>query len=270
MKTKRLPASAKSAPDDASPVANLVGRIRLDPSSSKPYYLQLCEQLQGLIDTGKLPSGQNLPAERVLAEMLDVSRATVKRCYDALRESQTLSTHGRGGTVVRATPRLAPELRQLKGFTQEMRELGMTPSSQLLERAIVQDRTMASVFNRPSTASFLKLVRLRLADGCPMSREVAWYDLSLAPALAEWDTNGSVYAFLKEGCGIHLGDADQSIEAVMSSPEEARVFGFSQPGPCLLMKRHTYSTHRQLVEYVEGTFRGDAYAYRFKMQNDRA
>lgn len=268
MKTKRPVSPAVLGA--SSPVADLVGRIRLDPASSRPYYLQLCEQLQGLIDTGKLPSGQNLPAERVLAEMLDVSRATVKRCYDALRESQALSTHGRGGTVVRATPRLAPELRQLKGFTQEMRELGMTPSSQLLERAVVQDRTMASVFNRPSTASFLKLVRLRLADDCPMSREVAWYDLSLAPALVDWDTNGSVYAFLKESCGIHLGDADQSIEAVMSSAEEARVFGFSQPGPCLLMKRHTYSTHRQLVEYVEGTFRGDAYAYRLKMQNDRA
>ncbi|MBI5333600.1 MAG: GntR family transcriptional regulator [Burkholderiales bacterium] len=271
----RSSTTAGAAPGDAAqppatPLADLVAGIRLDAASSRPYYLQLCEQLQALIDSGRLPSGQNLPAERVLAEMLDVSRATVKRCYDRLRQAQALSTHGRGGTVVRATPRLAPELRQLKGFTQEMRELGMTPSSQLLERAVVQDRTMASVFCRPSTASFLKLVRLRLADDCPMSREVAWYDLTLAPALADWDANGSAYTFLKERCGIHLGDADQSIEAVMSSEEETRVFGFTEPGPCLLLKRHTYTTHRQLVEYVEGTFRGDAYAYRIRMQSDRA
>lgn len=258
----------RSRPDPLTPdpaTQDVFDRVRLDQASSRPLYLQLTEQLRSLIDAGVLASGQNLPAERVLAERLKVSRTTVKHCYDELRSLSVLSTHGRGGTVVHAPPRLSPELRQLKGFTQEMRELGMTPSSRLLERAVVQDRTMASVFKRPSTASFLRVVRLRLADDCPMSREVAWYDLTLAPALEGWDTHGSVYAYLQDVCRIRMGHADQSIEAVMSSEAEASVFGFDQPGPCLLFKRHTYSTHQQLVEYVEGTFRGDAYAYRLKM-----
>lgn len=255
-----------SPPTSQASTLDVLAGIHLDQHSSKPIYQQLSEQLRKLIDAGALPTGQNLPAERVLAEMLQISRTTVKHCYDELRGLNVLSTHGRGGTVVHATPRLSPELKKLKGFTQEMRELGMTPSSKLLERAVVQDRTMASVFSRPSTASFLRVVRLRLADDCPMSCEVAWYDLTLAPALAEWDTNGSAYSFLGETCGIRLGHADQSVEAVMSSQDEARVFGFAEPGPCLLLKRHTYTTHNQLIEYVEGTFRGDAYAYRLKMQ----
>ncbi|HNR91637.1 MAG TPA: winged helix-turn-helix domain-containing protein, partial [Dokdonella sp.] len=75
----------------------------------------LVDALTQLMSAGVLAEGQHLPAERVLAAELGVSRTTVKRAYDHLREAQNLSTHGRGGTVVRHTPRVAPELARLKG-----------------------------------------------------------------------------------------------------------------------------------------------------------
>jgi GntR family transcriptional regulator len=106
---------------------------------------------------------------------------------------------------------------------------------------------------------FLRLVRLRLGDGVPLPREVAWYDLTAAPALADWDIQGSAYRFLTEQCGIALSHGEQTIEA------ESEVFEFSAPSPCLLMKRKTFSKAGQLIEYVEGTFRGDAYAYRLTL-----
>ena len=227
------------------------GLVQLDAGRAQPVYLQLVDALTQLMSTGVLAEGQHLPAERA---------------YDHLREAQNLSTHGRGGTVVRHTPRVAPELARLKGFSREMEELGMVPSTQVLSRRIVLDRTMASVFKRPSTAQFLQITRVRLADACPMSREVAWYDLTAAPELADWDGQGSAYGLLKAASGIELERADQSVEAVMSDAEETRVFGFERPGPCLLLKRHTYASTGQLVEYVEGTFRGDAYAYRHAMK----
>jgi GntR family transcriptional regulator len=56
------------------------------------------------------------------------------------------------------------------------------------------------------------------------------------------------------------------VEAVLSTPEETQAFGFDAPQPCLLFKRKTWNEHEQLVEYVEGTFRGDAYVYRLRLQ----
>jgi GntR family transcriptional regulator len=244
---------------------SLLTRLRVDSETTEPYYLQITRQIQAMINTGELDTGVNLPSERDLAEALRVSRTTVKRCYDTLRESKALSTHGRGGTVVQAPPRVNPTLGKLKGFTQEMCELGMTPSSQVLEHELVQDRTVASIFQRPSSASFLKLTRLRSADGTPMTREVAWYDLTLAPNLANWDTSGSAYDFLKNHCSVVFVSADQTVEAVMSSPEESKAFGFTAASPCLLFKRRSYTHGQQLAEYVEGTFRGDAYAYKIQL-----
>jgi GntR family transcriptional regulator len=95
---------------------------------------------------------------------------------------------------------------------------------------------------------------------------VAWYDVSQAPAMARWDGNGSAYAFLRSHCGLELASAEQSIEAVLSQPEDSEAFGFQTPSPCLLLKRKTLSTTGRAVEYVEGTFRGDAYAYRLTLR----
>jgi GntR family transcriptional regulator len=247
---------------EKDPVTELINRLQLNEQSSEPYYLQLKRQLNAMIEGGDLKTGVNLPSERTLAEAMQISRTTVKRCYDELRSDRLLSTHGRGGTIVQAPPRVNPTMGRLKGFTEEMREQGKVSSTRVLQCDVITERMIACMFKRPSVAPFLRLVRVRMADGVPMTREVAWYDLSAAPALEDWDTSGSVYAFLQEKCNILLVRADQSIEAVTSTPEESEVFGFEQPSPCLLLKRHTYSSTDQLIEYVEGTFRGDAYVYK--------
>lgn len=240
---------------------DLIDKLRPDRNLSEPVYQQLVRRILGLIESGDIGENSSLPSERALAEKLDLSRTTVRHCYDELRTQNYLVSKGRAGSAINAVPRVSPELGRLKGFSEEMRELGLVPSSRLLKKSILSDRTIASVFRRPSTARFLRLVRLRLGDDVPLSREVAWYDLTAAPDLAEWDASGSIYQFLQAACGIRLVRAEQTIEAVMSTKEETHVFGFTEPAPCLLFKRKTYSGAGQIIEYVEGTFRGDAYVY---------
>ncbi len=53
---------------------------------------------------------------------------------------------------------------------------------------------------------------------------------------------------------------------MLSSDEENAAFGFDSPQPCLLIKRKSRALTGQLVEYVEGTFRGDAYTYRLNLE----
>ena len=249
----------------ASGLPSLVERIAPDRTLSEPSYQQLGNKLSALIESGEITHGQSLPSERALAEMLSLSRVTVRRAYEDLRAKNYLATHGRAGVTANTPPRLTPQLGRLKGFTDEMRELGIEPSTRMLEHAVVTDRTISSIFGRPSNAHFLRLVRLRLGDGIPLSREVAWYDLTAAPEMAGWNIQGSAYRFLSQHCGIALSHGEQTIEAVMSSETEAEVFEFAQPSPCLLMKRKTFSAAGQIIEYVEGTFRGDAYAYRLTL-----
>ena len=233
---------------------------------AEPLYSQLERQLRGLIDEGRLRPGATLPAERLLAEMLGISRTTVKRGYAILREAGLIRAHGRLGFIVEGvtTARLNPGMDRLKGFTEEMRELGRTPSSDILFCSAIQDRAIASIFGLPSTTPLLKLERVRRGDGVPLSHELAWYNLVVVPELESVPPTGSIYAKLHE-LGAKLTSCEQWIEAATPTPQECDIFGFKTPVPCLLIKRKSYDSAGRMIEYVEGLFRGDSYAYRLKL-----
>lgn len=261
--------SAPERNDDRPAAArrpSLLDLLHLRDDTAMPMYQQLEQQLTALIEDGSLAPGTTLPAERQLAEKLGVSRVTVQRSYNALRQRKLLRAHGRLGSIVEDRGQhLHPGMDRLKGFTEEMRELGRVPSSRIIERRVVRDRSIASIFGLPSTAEFLKLVRIRKGDDVPLSHEVAWYDVALAPGLLEADLSQSVYAQLAE-CGAALSYAEQAIEAASPTPAECKIFGFAEPIPCLLLKRRSFTRHGRMVEYVEGLFRGDLYTYRLKMR----
>lgn len=245
---------------------SLLDALHLRDDTAKPLYLQLEQQLTALIENGSITPGTTLPAERQLAERLGVSQVTVQRSYDALRRRKLLSAHGRLGSIVQENPHyLRPGMDRLKGFTQEMRELGRVASSKILQQKIVRDRSIASIFGLPSTAQLLKLERVRLGDGVPLSHEVAWYNIVAAPALLDGDLGQSVYARLAE-CGQPLCYCEQAIEAASPSPKECKIFGFTEPVPCLLIKRRSFGHDEQMLEYVEGLFRGDLYTYRLQLK----
>lgn len=64
----------------------------------------LAAQLRRAIADGRLPVGGRLPATRVLAGELGVSRGVVTEAYQRLVEEGHVAGHGRGGTVVVAAP----------------------------------------------------------------------------------------------------------------------------------------------------------------------
>jgi len=246
----------------SSPLASL---LRLQEDSAQPMYQQLQEQLMALIQQGRIAAGTTLPAERHLAEALGISRATIQRCYNTLREQRLIRGAGRHGSIVEGEgARLLPGMDRLKGFTQEMAELGRTASTKILKKQVLCDRGIASLFGRPETARFLKLVRIRFGDDIPLSFETAWYSLDAAPFLQHANFSASIYAQLAAQ-GVKLAFCDQTIEAASPSAAECAIFGFTEPVPCLLIKRRSYAGRDVMVEYVEGVFRGDAYSYRLRL-----
>jgi DNA-binding transcriptional MocR family regulator len=80
----------------AQRVATLVGDFPRSPA-----YLGLAESLRVLIGDGRIGLDVRLPSERELTAALDVSRATVTRAYDVLRESGYAEARRGSGTFTR-------------------------------------------------------------------------------------------------------------------------------------------------------------------------
>ncbi len=71
----------------------------------------LAEQLRRAVSDGRLPLGSRLPATRVLAAELHVSRGVVTEAYRRLAEEGRVAGRGRNGTVVVAAPARTPSPR---------------------------------------------------------------------------------------------------------------------------------------------------------------
>ena len=86
-----------------------VPAIALDRTSSVPLHRQIHQQVAQAIRSGAIEHDTRLPATRVLAQVLGVSRNTVLAAYDALAADDLIrGAHGAGMLVNGIARRLNP------------------------------------------------------------------------------------------------------------------------------------------------------------------
>jgi DNA-binding transcriptional regulator YhcF (GntR family) len=74
--------------------------IVIDTESPLAVYLQIKNQIKGLINASELKEGTHLPSIRRLASLLGVAINTVARAYYELEEDKIIKLDGRRGTLV--------------------------------------------------------------------------------------------------------------------------------------------------------------------------
>jgi DNA-binding transcriptional MocR family regulator len=75
---------------------------KLSPlAGDTPAYLGLAHEIRGMVMDGRLATGSRLPSERVLAEILGLSRTTVTRAFGELVDSGWAVARQGSGTTVR-------------------------------------------------------------------------------------------------------------------------------------------------------------------------
>jgi len=112
--------------------------LQLDPSRARARAGGLSDWLVGevrrAIADGRLPTGSRLPASRVLAAELQVSRGVVTEAYQRLSENGQVVGHARAGTVIAAVPAPAQKIgrhrrRPLKRLISSSRRRAPLPST---------------------------------------------------------------------------------------------------------------------------------------------
>ena len=94
--------------------------IRIDKASPMPIHAQIEEQIKGLIHSGQLKTGDQLPTMRALSIELAVNFNTVAHAYRELDRASVIATERGRGTFVAGTPKPA-EMRRIR--QNKLREL---------------------------------------------------------------------------------------------------------------------------------------------------
>lgn len=243
------------------------GEIALDRQDKSPLYFQLMQDLKKQIEDGSFPEKSKLPSERVLCEMYELSRITVRQALQELeREGYIYKAHGKGTFVAPKT--YNQPLVKLYSFTEEMKTLGKTPSTEVLafdERTM--DEHMAETMGLSAGDAVFQVLRLRLADGEPLMYETSYLPRALFPDLTEADFRAKpMYDLFYEDYGFRVTRATERFSASVVHEGEARELHISAEQPAMQIKRFAY--HReQLLEYTISVARGDKFEYTVELES---
>jgi len=221
-----------------------------------PLYLQVARHLRDLIARGALPPEAPLPAERELAEKLNVSRVTLRKALQELAGDGLIDQRPRAGTYIRRI-HVEQALSVLTGFTEDMQSRGLDPASRWLSRTTgpaTPEETMALGLGAGDTVS--RLWRVRLADGSPIALELAAVPCRfLADPLS---VTGSLYGTLRR-LGHPPHRALQRLSAIVLNPQQAEMLNAPSGAPALYIERRTFLANGCPLEFVRSQYRGDAY-----------
>ncbi len=185
---------------------------------------------------------------------------TARQALRALRDDGLLYAERGRGTFV-AEPKFNVQTRQLLGFSEDMKQRGLLPSSRVLSferRAATPE--IAEKLQIPATEEVFEIVRLRRADKVPMAYETCCLPVRLCPHLKRIEVErGSLYKALEESYGVSIEWADEVLEAAVATRQEASLLELPARAPVLVVQRTVYSTDRTPIEVVRSVYRGDRY-----------
>jgi GntR family transcriptional regulator len=173
------------------------------------------------ISAGHLRPGQRLGAERALASDLGVSRATLRQALAVLAETGVVRrVPGRGGGTFVSQDKIERDTSRVVGVPALLRSQGVVAGTRVISAGLSgAEEAAARALGIQRGDLVIDLVRIRLADGSPISVERVMLPADRFPGLLELPLGGSLYELLDEHFGTRPGEAVERIEVVAASQD---------------------------------------------------
>lgn len=219
-----------------------------------PIYAQIADILAGKLSDGSARPHDKLPSENELCLRFNASRPTIRRALTELeRDGMIYRVQGLGTFVA---PYNGSKAFGFGGFTERCSELGIEPSSVVLQKQVVTELPAfftewrdIPVQSYPDNR-YMMLERVRRMSGKPVSIETAFVPLALYPAAAdEFDGQSSLYDYLRERYNTRSFRSDAIVQPYLLSESDEARSGIPAGTPMLESFLAVWSQTHQLLEY---------------------
>lgn len=238
-------------------------------AGAAPLYHQVLEEMRRRVETGEWAKGSKVPSERQLAELLGVSRITVRHAV-RLAVEEGLVVQRRGvGTFVGSRDRLEQDLAEVRSFELTLAEQGYVASTDILGTgSAIADFALAGVLDVPPAMPLRNLRLLGRGDASP----VVYYDSYFGPALGqqmadaaeELKARGAPFSTLdlyrEESVGRAPETVSQTINAVPATEELAEHLDLTTGAPVLAIESVMADSQGPL-EFRRAYYRADRYTF---------
>jgi len=240
--------------------------LGINKDSRLPLYCQLSDTIKEKIESGEWVEHTKLPSERELCDIYQVSRATVRQAMQDLEiNGYIYKAHGKG-TFVNPL-KIKQDLLKFYSFTEEMKKLGKTPTSSVIDFTVVDSSEKVAKKMRVNSGDpVYKFTRLRLADGEPMMLETTYVPCHRFPGITkDMLEERPLYDILTKEHDTNLTMAEERFVPVLVRENEAELLQYLPQSPGMMIERLTYEGDT-IIEYTVGIARGDKFEYRVVLQ----
>src|ERR1035437_8822991 len=235
-------------------------KLILDGSSFVPYYEQIVEQVRAMVKRSQLREGDIFCSEGEVARFLRISKMPVRQAFQKLR-SEGLLTIEKGKRPTIGSGRMPWDFQQLRGFSEEMRRRGLTPSAKTLDLQVEDASPEVALALRLSPGDKIyRLKRLRYVNGGPVAVVTSHLPARFFQGFEQHNLeNRSLYSVFESVYNRKLQWAEEVFGAVTADEEVAPILETTVGSPLLIVRETTYDVQRVPIEYSISLLRGDRY-----------
>ncbi len=224
------------------------GPARRDGSTS--LWRQIAAAIAAEIADGRRPAGAQLPTEAQFSAQFAVNRHTVRRAIeDLVRQGLVRVEQGRGSFVAEDVLDYAVSARTR--FSETVRRHNREPSGRALDlRETEADPATAAALGLPAGGRVLRLERLGLADGRPVSLGTHCFPAARFPGLlALLRSSATISAALAAVGVVDYRRQLTRVIARMPQPQEAELLEMSRSRPLLVTESLNVDVDGTVVEF---------------------
>ena len=241
----------------------------LDENSIIPLYYQLKELLKEQIRDGSLKEGDQLPTERGLREIYNISRSTARKALgDLMNEGLIYRKQGIGTFV--AKPKISQDLIGEMSFVRQAIKQGLRPSSKIIHKAIDKQvsQSILNTLNLNGTAEVLMYSVVIYVNKEPIAIETVYIPLKVAPSILEKELDKTnIFDLLQNECKLTVAAGKGEIEPTLINEFEAQHLETSIGKPALSVNRVFYAEETPTI-IRKRILRGERFKYYFKLEQN--
>ena len=229
-------------------------------SGRGPRYKQLYRYIGGLVSSGDLAPDDQLPSEREIAEIADVSRVTVRKAISELVSDGLIEQRqGAGSFVCGNANRFEQSLSTLVSFTENLQARGIASSSRVLQSGLFSPTSAeAMVLGLSTHHRVSRIHRLRSGNNGPMALEYSSLPEDVLPRPDKVEL--SLYELLRAR-GIYPTRAIQRVTAVNATAPVADLLDLAEGAAVLQIERTAFLASGRPFEFTSGFYRSDIYDF---------
>lgn len=231
-------------------------KVHLDRDEAAPLWVQLRNQIEEAINTGVLAANSRIPSEQALCDFFGVSRPVVRAAIGSLSSEGRIIKMPRKGMFVAAARDHVDFMTANLGVFDDLTAKGHKVSTRTMEiYRCPPNEKESSVFGIPSSGSVVRISRIYMTDGAPITMTRISLPGHKVPGLEDvLGENQSIFGTIRELFGLTVKRADRWLRAALPTKEEAEQMGVAVNTPLIAIESVAYDAEGAALEYYEAFY----------------